>query len=205
MSGTELSEADVQFIKELRAARDDESLSRRETLKLLGALGVGVAGGGAAAQSIGIVSADASTSDSDGNVGLPGDRVDVFADGVDATIGDLATVLLQQVEETTVSANTGSSYDVDLTSGTVFDLTLDADASFTFSGAGDETGTNSFTMVLTQDGTGGRTPSWPGAVVWDSGTAPTISSSAGATDVLTFFSPDAGTTWYGMVGGQAFA
>jgi hypothetical protein len=54
-------------------------------LKIAAALGIGsLAGGGAASKLVGSAAAQADTSDSDGNVGLPGDRVDVFADGVDA-------------------------------------------------------------------------------------------------------------------------
>lgn len=115
------------------------------------------------------------------------------------------TLITNQIEESVTSANTGTSYTVDVTTGTVWDLTLTGDVTFSFSGAGDATGVNSFTLILTQDGTGGRTVTWPTEVVWDGGSAPTISSSAGATDVLTFFTPDGGTTWYGLVGGQAFA
>lgn len=112
---------------------------------------------------------------------------------------------VKQLEETTASGNTGASYNIDVNLGTVWDLTLTDNCSFGFSGASSRSGTNSFTLILTQDATGGWSPSWPSSVQWAGGSAPTISSSAGATDVLTFFTPDEGSTWYGMVGGQAFA
>lgn len=67
--------------------------TRREAIKLVGLVAGGMALGGAITE---VVSAQASTSDSDGNVGLPGDRVDVFADGVDAnsvSTGELATAI----------------------------------------------------------------------------------------------------------------
>lgn len=126
-------------------------------------------------------------------------------DTLKPAVSDPTELHAQQVEETTDSGNTGTSFTIDVTLGTVWDLTLTGDCSFSFSGAGDKAGTNSFTLILTQDSTGGRSPSWPTSVVWAGGSAPTISSSAGATDVLTFFTPDEGSTWYGMVGGQAFA
>jgi hypothetical protein len=61
-------------------------VSRRELLEGGGALGLGaLLGGGGALAATGTAAADASTSDSDGNVGTPGDRVDVFGDGGDFT------------------------------------------------------------------------------------------------------------------------
>lgn len=80
----------AETLEELAEAREDNSLSRREAVKLAGALGVGgLLGGGGAATAIDPARAQASTSDSYGDVGEPGDRVDVFADGVDtATLTD---------------------------------------------------------------------------------------------------------------------
>lgn len=85
----ELSDADKEFIKELREAKENKSITRREALSVAG----GVLGGGAlgAAGAVETASADASTTDSDGNVGLPDDRVDVFAEGVDT--GEVNNVL----------------------------------------------------------------------------------------------------------------
>jgi hypothetical protein len=37
---------------------------------------------------------------------------------------------------------------------------------------------------------------WPGSITWVSGTPPTLQSAG--TDILEFFSPDVGTTWYGV-------
>ncbi len=63
-----------------QAGPDALKAYRREILSVL--VG-GAAGGAALAVGTGEVEAAASTSDSDGNVGLPSDRVDVFADGID--------------------------------------------------------------------------------------------------------------------------
>lgn len=69
-----------------RVYQNARGVSRREAMQAGGALGVGaLLGGGGGLALTQRAAADASTSDSDGNVGLPGDRVDVFADGVDAT------------------------------------------------------------------------------------------------------------------------
>jgi hypothetical protein len=63
--------------------------SRRQVLQIIAAVGVGsIAGGVSVSQLVSKAQAQASTSDSDGNVGTPSDRVDVFADGVDASVID---------------------------------------------------------------------------------------------------------------------
>lgn len=52
-------------------------------------------------------------------------------------------------------------------------------------------------LFATQDGTGGRTPTWPGSVRWDGGAAPTLNTTAGATTHLQFTTVNGGTTWLG--------
>lgn len=72
----EALEAERESLADMLAAKT--GVTRRQVLLALGA------GGGMGALASGGVQADASTSDSDGDVGLPGERVDIFADGVDA-------------------------------------------------------------------------------------------------------------------------
>jgi hypothetical protein len=43
-----------------------------------------------------------------------------------------------------------------------------------------------YLLVLTQDGVGGRTVTWPNSVKWSSGTAAVLTTTAGATDICTF-------------------
>ena len=95
--------------------------------------------------------------------------------------------------------NTSSTYTVDLTQGNVFNLILNASCAFTFSNPTGSGAVCSFTMVLSQDGTGSRTATWPSAVVWQSGTAPTLSTAANAVDVLSFVTYDGGGTWFGFM------
>lgn len=57
---------------------------------------------------------------------------------------------------------------------------------------------SNFILVLTQDGTGSRVPTWPAGTKWAAGTAPTLSTGAGKSDALVFDSFD-GTTWVGRV------
>lgn len=98
--------------------------------------------------------------------------------------------------------NTGSSYTINLNNGNVFNLILNSACSFTFSNPTGSGATCSFTLILTQDATGSRTVSWPAEVNWASGTAPTLTTTAGAIDVLNFFTYDGGATWYGFVAAQ---
>ncbi len=51
-----------------------------------------------------------------------------------------------------------------------------------------------FALQLTNGGSGTQT--WPAAVVWNGGTAPTLQTSG--TDILVFVTPDSGTTWRGV-------
>jgi len=71
------------------AIAQETGTSRRQVLQIIAAVGVGsIAGGVSVSQLVSEAQAQASTSDSDGNVGTPADRVDVFADGVDASVID---------------------------------------------------------------------------------------------------------------------
>jgi len=76
---------------EIDAVAQKTGYSRRQVLGILAALGTSAAVGGfTISEMIGVVEAAASTSDSDGNVGLPGDRVDVFSESID-NAGTLST------------------------------------------------------------------------------------------------------------------
>jgi hypothetical protein len=96
--------------------------------------------------------------------------------------------------------NTSTTETVDLANGTVHRVVLDDNCTLTFSGATSGSG-YSFTLIVVQDGTGGRTVTWPGSVDWAASTAPTLSTAVNAVDVLTFFTVDGGTTWFGFVAG----
>lgn len=53
------------------------------------------------------------------------------------------------------------------------------------------------TLLLTQGGSGNSTVTWPTAVEWQSGIAPTLSTIAGGQDILTFFTTNGGSIVYG--------
>lgn len=109
------------------------------------------------------------------------------------------TATFQGVKETLTTANTGTAYTVANTAASILNLTLTGNCVLTFPtpAAGGQ-----FTLLLKQDATGSRTVTWPSTVRWAGGTAPTLTATAGRTDVVTFLSD--GTYWIGFVGGQDF-
>ncbi len=101
--------------------------------------------------------------------------------------------------EETVTANTGTAYTIDLANGSVQILTLTGNVTYTFPTA---TAGRSFLLIEKQDATGSRTVTWPAAVKWPSGTAPTITSTASKSDLFGFTAD--GTNWIGRVVGQNY-
>lgn len=59
-----------------------------------------------------------------------------------------------------------------------------------------------FTILLAQDAVGSRLVTWPTNVRWAEGTAPTLTTTAARTDVISFICD--GTYWLGFVGGLNF-
>lgn len=83
---------------------------------------------------------------------------------------------------------------IDLSQGVVFTKTITANTTFTITNV--PTGVAAtFNLILTNGGS--KTITWPSSVKWTDGTAPDLTASG--VDVLTFLTPDGGTTWYGTV------
>jgi hypothetical protein len=101
--------------------------------------------------------------------------------------------------EEVATANTSTAYTIDLAGGSVQILTLTGNCTFTFPTA---TAGRSFFLLLKQDATGSRTVTWPAAVKWPGGTAPTITSTALRLDKFVFTAD--GTNFYGSVAGQNY-
>jgi len=142
-------------------------------------------------------------------VGIQGTSV---TSNLPTTVGDVLTVLQvtppiagwatpsnmggTDTSLVTVAA-TGATETVDVSAARTYDLTLDDDCTLTLSGA---TTAEAWyvTLLLRQDGTGGRTVTWPGSVEWPGGVTPTLSTAANAVDVFTLFTLDGGTLWFGF-------
>lgn len=87
--------------------------------------------------------------------------------------------------------------------GNVFAVSLNAAiTSITFSNIPASGTAYGLTLAFTADGTA-RAVTWPAAVKWSGGTAPTLTSTLNKVDIFVLTTWD-GTTWYAMVGGQNF-
>jgi len=94
--------------------------------------------------------------------------------------------------------NTGTAQNIDLTSGNVFTATLTGNCTFTvrFPVA---TGASSFTLILTNDATPSRSVTYAGGTFKLPGGSVTRTTTANATDIWFFFTPDGGTTYFGSI------
>ena len=108
-------------------------------------------------------------------------------------------------DETTVSSSSNSTT-VNCRDGNVFSTTLSENTTFTFSNPPASGRSFGFTLKIVQDASASSfTVSWPAAVVWPSALAPTLTTTANAVDVFTFFTSNNGTTWYGFTAGLGMA
>lgn len=111
-----------------------------------------------------------------------------------------AGVFTNGYTEETVVANTGTAYTIDLANGSVQYLTLTGNCTYTFP---TPVAGRSFILIQRQDGTGGRTVTWPGTVDWPGATAPTLTSTANRVDKFVFTAID-GSNWLGSNAGQNY-
>ena len=110
-----------------------------------------------------------------------------------------AGVFTNGYTEEVATADTSTAYTIDLAGGSVQVLTMTGNCTFTFPTA---TAGKSFIILLKQDGTGSRTVTWPAAVKWPGGTAPTITATASKLDKYVFTAD--GTNWYGSEAGKNY-
>lgn len=125
---------------------------------------------------------------------------------VSITGGTVAGVkFTDYTEAKTAPTISSGTLTLNLNDAQVFDVSLNANiTTLTISNTDATSNTvNAFTLIFTMDGTA-RTVTWPAAVKWAGGTAPTLTSTNAKKDVLSFMSPDNGTTWLGFVGGQNY-
>jgi hypothetical protein len=93
------------------------------------------------------------------------------------------------------NGNSSTADTVDWTAGQAQKSTLTGNCTFTFTAP---PGVCQLSLKLIQDGTGSRTVTWPGAVTWVGGTAPTLSTTAAAVDLVSFYYD--GSVYYGSSG-----
>lgn len=124
---------------------------------------------------------------SNGNVGInnssPSYKLDVSGTG-----HFTKTVSFDEFD----NGNSGTADTIDWTQGNKQKSTLTGNCTFTFTAPG---GPASLILKLVQDATGSRTVTWPAAVHWSGGTAPTLTTTANKVDIITFYYD--GTTYFG--------
>ena len=108
------------------------------------------------------------------------------------------------VEDETAVTSSSNATTVNCRDGNVFTHVLTENTTFTFSNPPASGRAFAFTLKLVQDaGASGYTVTWPASVDYAGATAPTLTATASAVDVLVFYTHDGGTNWYGFVAGQA--
>ena len=98
--------------------------------------------------------------------------------------------------------SSGGSTTINCEAGNVFSNTLSENTTFTFSNPPASGTAYGFSLKIVQDASAsGYTVTWPSAVDWSDGNAPTLTSTASAVDQFVFYTHDGGTTWYGFTAG----
>ena len=107
-------------------------------------------------------------------------------------------------ETYTTPAISSGTLTLNIENGNVFRASLNANiTTLTISNPSGTGNACSFTLIFNADGTA-RTVTWPAAVKWPGGTAPTLTSTASRSDMFVFYTNTAGTTWYAMTAAQNF-
>jgi hypothetical protein len=167
---------------------------------------LGAASATSVANALGAVGTPSYTFTGDLNTGLWSPAADTLAFSTNgAEVARLTSAgYLEAVysDEVVALGNTSTAITINLNQGNVFTATLTGNCTFTLanSNANSSRG-SSFTLVLTNDATAGRTVAWAGGNFRFPGGASTLSrtTTANAVDIWVFFTPDNGTTYYGNI------
>ena len=101
--------------------------------------------------------------------------------------------------------SSGNAITADCSTGNSFYHLLTENTTFTLSNPSPTGKLCAIEIMIKQDGAAGAyTVAWPASVLWPGGTAPTITVSNDAIDLITLNTRDAGTTWLGNFS-QAYA
>jgi len=115
-------------------------------------------------------------------------------------VGDHTHEAVEVVATVTDHGTMGASEDFDFAQSSDHQGILDQNLTVTLTGATD--GEAAFlTLVLTQDGTGTNTLTLPAEVVNGADIETAFDTAADAVNIITLFTYDGGTTWYGFLAG----
>jgi hypothetical protein len=105
-------------------------------------------------------------------------------------------------ETYTAPAITTGVLTINLTLGTVFNVSVGANITSVVISNATAAKSQSFTLAMKGNGTA-YTQAW-GSIKWAGASAPTLTSTLNKVDLLTFFTNDGGTTWFALIAGQNF-
>jgi len=147
----------------------------------------------------GLTDADLLYLQDDGSLGTtPGTiRVPVLR-ALSASSGVLLPATRSRDVAFTDAGNSGATITLDWNEGEIQRVTLTDSPTISFA---NKPPAGTLRLEVVQDGTGSRTVTWPAAVEWAGGSAPTLTTAANALDVIDLYTPDGGTT----VRGRLFA
>lgn len=101
------------------------------------------------------------------------------------------------------AGNSGAAISLNAANGNVQKVTLTANTTVTLTSP--TSGVMcSLTLLVFQDATGSRTITWPASVKWGIAGAPTLTTTASKMDIISLFTVDGGTNWYGALGAKGF-
>jgi hypothetical protein len=133
----------------------------------------------------------------------------IIADNASVTSGGLLNISLfptigLEIDQciSVIQAETyGSTTTMNLATANWHSLTLTGNTTIALSNVGTN---QQFTIMLTQNSSGGHTVTWFPGIKWSGGTVPTLSTAGGAIDLFTF-KQIGSASYLGCVAGQAFA
>jgi len=112
------------------------------------------------------------------------------------TVSGNTTSTMLQEKITAVGNVSAGSYNIDTTLSNIFDITLTGNVTFTFTNPPPLGFSKNVTVILRQDAVGNRAATFTGAL-YTEGQLPQLSTGANQIDVLTFFTPNGGSSWFG--------
>lgn len=122
----------------------------------------------------------------------------IILDGGNATFRANVSVGGQMYAPTNAIGNSSTAFTADWNNSNVQSVTNTGAATVTFSNPNSG---GVYTLIITA-GTGAAQWTWPAAVKWAGGTAPTLTTTSGKIDVITFLYD--GTSYIGVVSGQNY-
>lgn len=119
-------------------------------------------------------------------------------DGTNLIAANIKSSKFQAYKEAvnTIGTVSSATYNIDLSTANIFDITLGANVTFTFTNPPSSGTAQNATIILRQDATGNRLATFTNAKYTD-GQAPVLSTGGNQVDVLTFFTVNGGSFYFG--------